>query len=82
MAKSSISLVSVQKDVMRVSSTDFMSFAFLSPGGSRRFDPSGNDRLRPLSETDKGRMRFEKGAAERRRLHDEAKNYFPQRRLP
>jgi len=47
------------------------------PPGSRRFEPSGNDRLRPLSPTDKGRLCFEKGAAETCQAHNEIKKIIP-----
>jgi hypothetical protein len=50
-----------------------MSFAFCRPGGSRRFDPSGNDRLRPLSRADKRHMMFGKRAAETCQPHNGTK---------
>jgi hypothetical protein len=50
-----------------------MSFAFCRPGGSRRFDPSGNDRLRPLSRADKSHKIFGKRAAETCQPHNGTK---------
>jgi hypothetical protein len=47
-----------------------MGFLGSCPCGSCRFDPSGNDRLRPVLRADKGRLLFGKRAAETRRLHD------------